>query len=279
MAKILIIGSGDIGGQLAGSLASEGHDVSALRRTSVAPLATVNYIKADVTNQQQMDALNLDYDQVVYILSPSGRDIAAYKAVFDVGVKNVLSVFKQKCQNAAFTFVSSSRVYGQQHGEWLDEKSATEPTDERGSIILAAEKRFLDFNNQTTIVRFSGIYGRSNYFLNALKKGEKVQQQPPYYTNRIHREDCVGVLEFLLNKKVNGGKLERIYLATDTEPTSKWDVANYLLNKLGLKACKPLVLESNADQNKRLLNSRLKEAGYKFKFVNYKEGYQESMNE
>jgi len=273
MSKVLIIGCGDIGGALAGILQKEGHDVTGLRRDPPAELSTLNCIKADVTNQQQIAALNLDFDQVVYILSPSSRELDAYKAVFERGVTNILTAFKKKCPSAAFTFVSSSRVYGQRNGEWLNEDSLCEPTDERGRILLAAEKRFLSFNDSATVVRFSGIYGRSQYLINKLKRGEAVQKKPPYYTNRIHRIDCVSALVFLINKKAGGEKLKTTYLATDADPATSWEIANHLTQKLGLPTPEGLDLGPAADRNKRLENKRLLEEGFEFKFSSYKDGY------
>ena len=273
MAKVLIMGCGDIGGALAEELMASGHQVSGVKRTAQAEPSALNIIQADVTNLEEVEGLDLNVDQLVYILSPSGGEVDAYKATFEVGVDNVLSALKKRSLDVAITFVSSTRVYGQNKGEWLNESSLTEPTDERGLILLAAENKFLAFNDQATIVRFSGIYGRSNYFLNQLKKGLAIQKEPPYYTNRIHREDCIGVLEFILNKKIKGEPLDTIYLATDDDPASKWDVASYVLSACNLEPCEPKPVSKGGDQNKRLSNSRLISSGYTFKVSSYKEGY------
>lgn len=279
MAKIMLIGCGDVGMELANKLVAEGHDVRGVRRTWQAQPAAINFIQADITKAAQVEALDLNVDQLVYILSPEDRDIAAYKAVFETGVDNLLNTLKRQQPTLPIMFISSTRVYAQQQGEWVNESSTTEPTDERGRILFEAEGKFLAFNKQTTVVRFSGIYGRSNFFINQLKKGAGVQKEPPYYTNRIHREDCVGVLEFLLTKQLRGESLARIYLASDHDPAEKWDVANYITNKLGLAPCGAVMLARDADRNKRIDNRRLIEAGYEFKFVSYKEGYGESINE
>jgi len=145
--------------------------------------------------------------------------------------------------------------------------------------LLVAENKFLSFSQQSTVVRFSGIYGRSKYLINQLKKGIETQKHPPYYTNRIHRDDCIGVLEFLLNKKLNGELLEQIYIASDGAPASKWDVASYLGSQLKLKPCEAVISKNKVIQNKRLDNSRLLDAGYEFKFKTYKDGYGEVISE
>ncbi len=273
MAKILLIGCGDIGAAVAERLAGQGHQVTALQRNISTELSGVTIIKADVTQLEPLASLKFDYDQLVYIVAPSTHDTDGYKAVFDVGVNNVLEVLAQQAPSIAITFVSSTRVYGQRQGEWLNESSKTEPLDERGKVILAAEKSFLSFNQVSTIVRFSGIYGRSNRLLKQLKEGADIQQKPSYFTNRIHRDDCIGVLDFLINKKINTGLSQRIYLATDSSPVNKWELASYLCSKFGYPQPIPQLLRKGSDANKRLDNMRLRQEGYRFKFCTYKEGY------
>ena len=273
MAKILIVGCGDIGTALALTLQEQGHEVTGLRRNPPEKKSVINYIKADVSQRKEMTQLEFDYDQLLYILSPSSFDLDAYQAVFSSGIKNLLDSLKKKNANMAITFVSSTRVYGQSKGEWLTEDSITEPTDERGKILLAAEKMILAFNKQSTVVRFSGIYGRSNRLLNQLEAGLQVQQEPSYYTNRIHRDDCIGVLDFIINRKVTRSLSENTFLASDSEPVSKWELALYLCAKFAYDSPIPLVLSKGANANKRIDNTRLKQAGYAFKFDSFRQGY------
>ncbi|OUR82144.1 NAD(P)-dependent oxidoreductase [Cycloclasticus sp. 46_120_T64] len=275
MASILIVGCGDVGGALALKLAAEGHQVTGLKRQPNSELSAIPFIKADVSQLDELAGLDFNYDQLVYILSPSAANIAAYKAVFTEGVDNLLKQLAEKKPTIALTFVSSTRVYGQDQGEWLNEDSKTDPSDERGKIILTAEKKFLAFNGQSTVIRFSGIYGRSNHLLNKLKAGAAIQQEPCYYTNRIHREDCIAVLDFLLNKKLQAGLSKRIYLATDDEPVSQWQLASYLCAKFKYPEPSPQHLAKEAGTNKRLDNAWLKQEGYSFRFSSYKQGYRE----
>ena len=279
MAKIMVMGCGDVGMGLAERLVASGHEVTGVKRTLQTQSSEVNSMQADVTNAEQVCALDFNVDGLVYILSPTGRDIPAYKDVFKTGVEHVLSAVKQQNPTLPIFFISSTRVYAQQQGEWVNEQSATEPMDERGQLLLQAEGQFLTFNEYTTVIRFSGIYGRSNFFIKQLKKGAEVQKAPPYYTNRIHREDCIGVLEFLLTKQLNGECLERIYLASDQDPAEKWHVASYITKKLGLASCGALVLDKTASHNKRINSRQLTEAGYQFKYASYQQGYEAVINE
>ena len=279
MSKILIIGCGDIGGALAGILQKEGHDVTGVKRTALQKEYEYNAKQLDVSDRKAVDDMSFDYDQILYILSPSDGSIAAYRSVFGVGVANILRACKLQGVAAAITFVSSTRVYAQQRGEWVDEVSNTEPIEERGLYLLGAEKQFLSFNEKTTIVRFSGIYGRSNYLLNQLKSGAPIQKEPVYYTNRIHRDDCIGVLQYILNKKDMGDKMYGVFIATDNDPASKWEVGCYLAELIGLDAPTPLLLDNASKANKRITNKRLTNAGYVFKYPSYREGYKVALDD
>lgn len=275
MARILVVGCGNIGAALAEKLALGGHQVTGLKRRPEASTLSVSVIKADLSELNDLLALDFDYDQLIYIVAPSARGLDAYQAIFGTGLDNVLTVLAEKNPTLAVTFVSSTRVYGQQHGEWLTEESIAAPDDERGKIILAAENRVLSFNQQSMVVRFSGIYGRSNDLLGKLKAGAIIQKEPAYYTNRIHRDDCIGVLDFLINKKLKKERMKRLYLATDDEPVTQWDLASYLCGRFNYPQPIAQPLNKQAMSNKRLDNSALKEAGYRFKFNSYKDGYSE----
>lgn len=279
MATILIIGCGDIGDALANQLHIDGHQVTALSRSAHKVEVGIKYLKADITSPADLAKITFDFNQIIYIISPSGGDISAYESVFNIGINNLLYTLKEQKIDTAITFVSSTRVYGQQQGEWLDEASDTQPVDERGRILLTAENILLAFNEQTTIVRFSGIYGRSNHFVNQIKSGKGIQKEPPYFTNRIHREDCIGSLAFIINKKSQGNAMQGVYLATDDNPASKWDVACYLADALTIDRPTALTLKKGSNCNKRLVNNRLKAAGYQFKYKSYKRGYEGVIDE
>jgi hypothetical protein len=61
-----------------------------------------------------------------------------------------------------------------------------------------------------------------------------VQYDPPSYTNRIHRDDCLGVLEWLHRRQLAGAELAPVYLASDDEPAPAGDVARWLAAELGV---------------------------------------------
>ena len=291
MARILIAGCGDVGSALGAELVQSGHFVVGLKRTPPASCISVDgldvdertgihFIQADLTQQADLAGLDTHFDQVVYIVTPSTLGEAGYRAVFDTGLANLLNVFKNKTPRACFTLTSSTSVYGQSQGEEVDESSDTKPANYRGQYQLLAEQQVLAHSTQNTVVRFSGIYGPGRYrLLKNAEKGSEIQREPHYYTNRIHRDDCVGVLLFLLEKKLAVEQLQPIYLASDDHPEPNWNVMCWLAEQLKSEPPKPKEMLDGASQNKRCCNLRLKKLGYRFKYSGYHQGYLALINE
>ena len=295
MAKVLIVGCGDIGLDLAEVLIAEGHQVAGLKRKPLnKDLPGLTLFLADITVADELVTLPTDFDQIYVILSPDRRDEESYRRVYQQGIDNLLSYFasandsnrrqlgqerpsqikpNQEKPSPHWIFVSSTSVYGQTAGEWVDEGSPTEPSGFNGKALLQAEQRILAAGSNNTIVRFSGIYGPGRESLiKGVQSGVPVQYEPPYYTNRIHRDDCIGVLAWLLNQRLTGSPVDNIYLASDGNPAPIMEVACWLAEKLNC-AAPPAKQSTNSTQNKRCTNHRLCEQGYEFRFNSYREGY------
>ena len=255
-------------------LAEDGHDVTGLKRHPPGDDRKMRYIKADLTNAAELQHINPDFDLAIYILSPDDRGEQSYRNAFAIGVANLLSAFSARDSKTRFIFVSSTSVYGQTQGEWVDEHSATAPKNITGQIILRAEQSFLAQGNGNCIIRFSGIYGRDrSRLVDAVARGGAVQYAPPYYTNRIHRDDCVAVLRFIAGRMIHGAEVAPVYLASDDDPATKWEVYSYIADRLGVEGPEKEVLPAGSDQNKRCSNRALRQLGYRFIYKSYREGY------
>lgn len=270
MAKILIVGCGAIGSKLAEVLSSQGHQVTGLKRKpKVSHL--INYVAADISSPADLADMDTDFEQVFFIVSPDGRNEQSYRAVYETGLTNLLD----RLPKARWLMVSSSSVYGQSQGEWVDESSAAEPDNITSRLIRQAEQRLTVMHPDNIVVRFSGIYGPGReYLLRQAMQAPAIQQTPPYFTNRIHQQDCVGVLCFLLEQRLAGKALDQYYLASDDDPAPMWEVISWLAERLH---CRPpsLAVGSDAGMNKRCSNARLKALGYQFQYPSYKDGYLE----
>lgn len=272
MAHILIIGCGDIGTGLANTLIAQGHQVTGLKRQPPIESSAIHYIQADITSVEAINALDLAVDVVFFIVSADGRTEASYQDVYVRGLHNALTKFTQ----VPWFFASSTSVYGQSQGEWVDENSPTEPHALTSQLILQAEQSVLAAHSENVIVRFSGIYGPGReYLLRMARQSPDIQKTPPYFTNRIHQQDCIGVLAFLLQKRLAGVPLDTCYLASDDDPAPLWEVISWLAEQLECAPPNIKAVDGVADGNKRCHNARLKALGYQFRYPGYQAGYGE----
>ena len=277
MAKILIVGCGSIGMQLANTLSDKGHQITGLKRSPpTIIIGKVNYFTADISSADQLKDLPVDFDVVYFIVSPDGRNKESYQAIYVIGLNNLLNRFSKSEVNPRWIFVSSTSVYGQSQGEWVDEESMAEPENITSQIIRQAEQQLIDLNPDNIIVRFSGIYGPGReYLLRMAKQSSEIQKDPPYYTNRIHQQDCIGVLIFLLEKSLAGVDLEQCYVASDDDPATMWEVMLWLTEHMHCQSPSIKISDKKSILNKRCRNQRLKNLGYQFQYPDFKTGYLE----
>ncbi len=277
MAKILIVGCGAIGHELALILTHAGHDVTGLKRNVPAEAnQPFKYFRADITSAEDLNLLDTDFEHVFFIVSAGRRDEKSYHDIYETGIGNLIDRFAKTGSNPPWIFVSSTSVYGQNQGEWVDEDSPTSPNNAASVKILSAEQRLRALNSNNIIVRFSGIYGPGReYLLRMAKQTPETQKDPPYYTNRIHQTDCVGVLAYLLECRIKSIRLEQYYLASDDDPAPLWEVINWIAEKMGRPRPIGKTVIHNIDMNKRCRNERIKRLGYRFIYEDYKTGYAE----
>lgn len=280
-AKLLIIGCGDIGIRLAGLLPVAEYQVSGLRRNTLSLPEIIIPIACDLNDSQSINAaLSNHYDHIVITLTPNQRDEAGYKQMYASNVKaiiNALNINQQ--QPSRLLFVSSTSVYGQNQGEWVDEASPTKPSRYNGQYLLQAEQQLLQSPYATTIVRFSGVYGPGrDRLLNNVKSGQW-NRADQHYTNRIHADDCARVLKFLLQQPEDK-TIHSCYLASDSEPVKANTVKEWIAEKLSLPLPQQQEQQEIDDENKRVSdqgkrcnNQRLIQQGFEFTYPSFREGY------
>jgi nucleoside-diphosphate-sugar epimerase len=168
-------------------------------------------------------------------------------------------------------FTSSTAVYGQRKGEWVDESSMTEPLRFNGRLLLEAEAIVHEAPETGINVRLSGIYGPGRTRLvRKVWNGEATATSS--WTNRIHLEDCAGVLHHLMRLE----SPEALYLGSDDEPVTAAGVVTWLSAELGVAAPPVAVAER---LNKRCRNTRLRDTGYQFEYPTFREGYRPVVQE
>ena len=270
----MVVGCGDIGYRVALILHRQGHQVTGIKRQDPIASSPIPIMTVDIRQASALSALPDDFDLVLFIVSVDSRQTEAYQALYSTGLNNLLSHFVRGCRVTKWLMVSSTSVYGQNRGEWVDEESEIRPASLSAQWLVAAENALWESDEANCVVRFSGIYGPGrDWLLRRASLGEPIQQLPPRYTNRIHRDDCVAVLSYLIEKMLGNEALQRCYLASDDDPAPIWDVMTWMAKQYAYPLPVPLVNKPDAEQNKRCDNTSLKSLGYRFLFPSYRDGY------
>ena len=281
MAKILIVGSGDVGGTLALQLARQ-HDVFALRRSDKPVGKGVTTISADVADMETLiGQIPEALDYIVYSVASPEFSEEGYERFYVQGLVHILALLKQQhAQPKRLFFVSSTSVYPQHDGSWVDETTEVEPSAFAGRKMLEAENKLLQSDFPGTVVRFSGIYGPGRTrLINQALHGSHCDPEPPVWTNRIHRDDCVSALAFLLDQCEQGVALDDVYLASDPTPAPLFDVLEWIKDRVGEVDPDHDIPEASRRANKRCSSKRLQDLGFRFKYKDYQQGYEEILKE
>jgi nucleoside-diphosphate-sugar epimerase len=216
-------------------------------------------------------------DVLVYAAAADRGDDAAYRAAYVDGLRNAIAALARRAEAPRRVFfTSSTAVYAQRSGEWVDETSPTEPTQFRGMRMLEAERELLASGMPATVLRLGGIYGPGRTRLvERVRSGRAwIHPGPPRYTNRIHRDDAVGALCHLAALALAGEPLAPIYLAVDDEPADEAVVLRWLADRLGVSLPPPPPGQGEGSEpNRRCRNARLRAAGYRFRHPTFREGY------
>ncbi len=180
-------------------------------------------------------------------------------------------------------YLSTTGVYGDRGGDWVDEASACTPATERGEWRLAAEREWLAYAHETGlpvhIFRLAGIYGPGRGPLAKVRAGTARRiVKPGQVFSRIHVEDIATVLEASIERPHPGA----VYNVCDDEAAPPEDVIAHAAGLLGLPA-PPLEPFETAEmtpmarsfyaESKRVSNARIKsELGVKLAYPTYREG-------
>ncbi len=180
-------------------------------------------------------------------------------------------------------YLSSTSVYGDRGGDWVDENTELLPSNKRGSRRAKAEKQWLSlyeaYNLPVHIFRLAGIYGPGRSALDSVRAGmARRTDKPGHVFSRIHVDDIVQVLIASMNTIHPGG----VYNICDDHAAASHEVIEYACHLLGLEP-PPLIPFDDIDmapiarsfysENKRVRNDKIKtELGVNLHYPNFKSG-------
>lgn len=198
----------------------------------------------------------------------------------------VLNSFKNwiaACSNLRWIgYLSSTNVYGDHGGDWVDETSETKPGLDRGKRRLAAEKSWTklgaDMGVPVHIFRLAGIYGQERNALKTVREGKARRVvKPGQVFGRIHREDIASALWLAANSGIDSN----IFNLADDLPSPPQDVVSEAARLLG-KDIPPEIAFDKAElsamgrsfyqENKRVKNQKAKDLlGWQLAYPDYRQ--------
>ncbi|MBI3441444.1 MAG: SDR family oxidoreductase [Proteobacteria bacterium] len=182
-------------------------------------------------------------------------------------------------------YLSTTAVYGNQDGHWVDETTQATPSSRRGSLRLRAEQQWQSLHLTDSlplhIFRLSGIYGPGRSAIDAVRSGTARRiDKPGHAFNRIHIDDIVQTLIASMNQPKPGN----IYNLADDTPSPSHEVIQFACNLIGISP-PPLIPFEQAElapivrsfykDNKRVHNDKIKnELGVTLLHPDYRSGLQ-----
>ena len=284
--KVLIIGCGYLGTRLANGFAKRGHEVLATRRQWSGDAESLGQgvcpIVFDLADENSYHRLPTDIDWIVNCASSSRGGVEAYQRVFAEGSRRLVDWLRDNPVKKLL-FTSSTSVYGQTSGDWVDEESTPDPSGPLAPILLKGESLLLDGVTSATtkvaVMRLAGIYGpgRGYLFWKYVAGEATLSDRPERWLNMVHVNDCkAAILHWFATSDQSG-----VFNLADDLPVREDAFYRWLDESLGLGMPQPLPNGSapkkrkRAFTNKRVSNEKIKKVlGYSFFYPSFRDGYQ-----
>src|SRR5687767_2487574 len=278
--RALIIGCGYVGLPLGELLASRGHNVFGIRRTADADhellAKKITPLHIDITDPEEL-AVDPLFDVVINLVSSSKGGAEEYRRVYLEGTKNVLRWLSQSPPRA-YLYTSSTSVYAQADGSWVDESSPSEPDSATSQVLSETERELISAHRANSfpaiILRASGIYGpeRGHLFKQFLRDEAVIRDDGSSWINMIHVDDFAAAIAHLIEHGQGG----EIYNVTDDEPVTQSEFFRRLADRPGKTIPPNAPADPNRKRgltNKRVPNKKLKATGFSSKYPTFREGY------
>jgi nucleoside-diphosphate-sugar epimerase len=282
--KRLVIGCGFLGLPLALRWQNQGDSVFATTRNKQRSLEFsdigLHPLILDTTDPVSLEQLQQQsFDTVVVAV---GMDRSRYDSVHHVYVGGLENVLKNLSEDIGqLIYVSSTGVYGDFGGEWVDESSPTDPQRDGGKACLEAEQLLQSsrFSDRATVLRMSGLYGNERVpTKSAVESKQWNKLSATGYLNLIHVDDAVSAVCIAADQNLVG----ETFLVSDSNPTLRREYYQFLADKFELGpipwanvAPDP---NSRGSSSKRISNRKfLEQTGLELKHPDFRSGLSDTI--
>jgi nucleoside-diphosphate-sugar epimerase len=279
MKTRLVIGCGYLGSRVAQRWRAAGGEVFAVTRlaarAAILQQSGLRPVVADVTMPGTLASLPAA-DSVLYAV---GHDRAAGPSMRDVYVTGLRAVLDNLAGRVGrLIYISSSGVYGQNDGSWVDETTVCQPTRESGHVCLEAEGTLAAHSlaERAVVLRLAGIYGPGRLPNRAaLLAGEPIAASPQGYLNLIHVDDAAAVALAVAEHPSPAA----LYLVSDGHPIERQEYYAEAARLLGAPPPRFVAPAADspkaarAESNRRVSNARmLADLGVRLTYPTFREG-------
>jgi len=272
MPRILIAGCGYVGGATADLFHAAGWEVEGWTHSGHAAAKPYPIRAVDISDRAAVAAAASPFDAVIHCASSGGGGAETYRRIYLGGARNLIS----EVRPSIFLYTSSTSVYAQIGGQWVNEESAAEPAHATGRVLRETEE--LVRKNGGMVARLAGIYGpgRSALLRKFLSGEARIEGGARRYLNQVHRDDIAAALLQL----VTTPNESQIMNVCDDQPLTQQECYEWLAEKMS-RPPPPIVApggeRKRGASNKRVSNRKLRALGWRPQFPNFQSGVEKSV--
>jgi len=284
--RVVVLGCGYVCKELATRLNEAGHEAIGVVRSaeSAADLRDdgIEAVQADLTDADAVGDLP-NADALVFAASVGRGSVEQARALYIDGLREIVDSYDRREQSPGrLLFTSSTGVYGDHDGDWVDESTPVDPQSPKARVIAEAEALVHRSPFDSTVARFAGLYGPGRYrlrsYLDSVTDG---------WRNSTHRDDAAGALAWFLTEDC--ARNETV-LVTDGSPVRRWEFADWLAEQCGEPEPEKRTVQERLTEDgiseeaarrlraeKRCRNDRLLELGYELEYEDIYAGYADAV--
>jgi nucleoside-diphosphate-sugar epimerase len=280
----LIFGCGYLGERVAQRWRTLGSDVVVVTRSAD---------RAEAFKQQGYEAVVADFWEPARLVGLPATDTVLFAVGYDRsgghsiediyagGMRNVLAALPSA--TGRLVYISTTGVYGDAGGGWIDEDTPPDPQRDGGRASLAAEDALAahPLGKNSVILRLAGIYGPGRIpFRSLLRAGEPIPAASEGFLNLIHVVDAAAVVLAAADARLEcSDDRPRVFCVSDGHPVERGEYYREVAKRIG--AAPPKFVSPDADspraaranQDRRVRNDRMiRELGVQLTYPDYRAG-------
>ena len=231
--QVSIVGCGYVGRRVAHRWLKHGKPVAALTRTDIRATELANLgiqpVLGDLDDVQTLQGVRPGNALIYYFVPPRAA------GVVDTRMSAFISILDAQTRPAGIVLMSTTGVYGDHAGAWINESAELRPNTDQARRRLHAEQTLQRWGQThdvpIMVLRVGGIYGPERLPIARIRSAEPIVREAECpYTNRIHIDDLVAACAAAARR----GKAGEIYNVCDGHPGTMAQYFNAVADAMGL---------------------------------------------